>query len=40
MRRAIKWLFGLLLCIIGVLTTPILIGVWIFFVGAAMMEDE
>jgi hypothetical protein len=40
MRRAIKWVVGLIICIIGVLTTPVLIGIYIFAIGAAMMEDE
>jgi hypothetical protein len=40
MGRALRWIFGLILCIIGVLTTPILIGILIFFAGASMMEDD
>jgi hypothetical protein len=40
MRAAIKWIFGLILCIIGIFTSPILIGIWIFFMGVSLMKDE
>ena len=40
MKRAIKWVFGLILCIIGICTTPILIGIYIFLIGAELMEDR
>jgi hypothetical protein len=40
MKTAIKWIFGLILCIIGVVTTPVLIGIWIFAIGVSLMKDE
>jgi hypothetical protein len=40
MKRIIKWIIGLVICIIGILTTPILVGIYIFAIGAALMEDE
>ena len=40
MKRSIKWIVGLILCIIGIFTSPILIGIYIFMIGAEYMKDH
>lgn len=40
MKRAIKWVVGLVICFIGIFTTPILIGIYIFAIGSSLMNDE
>ena len=40
MKTGIKWILGLILCIVGVVTSPILIGIWIFGIGVSLMNDE
>jgi hypothetical protein len=40
MKRGIKWILGLIICFLGILTTPILIGIYIFAIGSSLMNDE